>query len=303
MQVLYTHELEQGTDLQGLLTNLDSLLAKSEELYYLILLYIIDMTQFVESYADKRASKMLATNEDKNVDISLAQNPIILHLKNSAEFQTYMKRIKISTLVNPIEVKELFDTLVQKEKYQEYTRLKDKTMEQHKAILVYVLKKIIDDSEDLFHQLDDHFINLSDDFHTVIFLLQKAVEDFNPNSKDNFIFRVANDEEDVRFSKEILELTYIHEEEIKQLIAPKLKNWDIDRIAVMDMVLLKMSLCELKYFPYIPTKVSINEYIEISKQYSTPKSKDFLNGVLDKLMHEMKDNGSIIKKGRGLLEH
>lgn len=303
MQVLYTHELEQGDNLQELLNLLTKLMTKSEELYYLILLYLIDITQFVNKYSDKRAAKMLATNEDLNVDVSLAKNPIILHLLNSKEFQLHVKRMKIVPLVNQDEVKLLFEDLVQKEKYQEYAHTPLKTIEQEKSILIYILKKIVDDSEDLFHQLDDNFINLSDDFHTVNFLLQKAVESFDPKHGNNFIFSIESDLEDIQFARELLELTFLHDKEIRKLIAPKLRNWDMDRIAIMDMILLKMAVCELKHFPLIPTKVTINEYIEISKQYSTPKSKDFLNGILDKLMHEMKQSGDIVKKGRGLLEH
>ena len=119
---------------------------------------------------------------------------------------------------------------------------------------------------------------------------------------NNFILSVEGDKDDLNFCKELLELTFIHDKKMLDIISPKLKGWEIDRIAIMDIIILKMALTEMMYFPFIPVKVSMNEYIDIAKSYSTPKSKDFINGILDKIMHELKQEGHIVKKGRGLME-
>ena len=99
-----------------------------------------------------------------------------------------------------------------------------------------------------------------------------------------------------------MDKTIEHNKELSELIEPNLKNWEMDRVAILDLILMKMAVCELKYFPTIPVKVSINEYIDISKSYSTPKSKDFVNGVLDKIKNQMQGRGEIKKFGRGLME-
>jgi N utilization substance protein B len=108
------------------------------------------------------------------------------------------------------------------------------------------------------------------------------------------------EQDDREFVVELFQYTMDRQDEFSTLVEPKLENWDMERIAILDLIIMKMALCELLYFPMIPVKVTINEYIEIAKLYSTPKSKDFVNGVLDKIMKELKESGAIKKSGRGL---
>lgn len=302
MQVLYAHELDNTLTLQAQIKYLETLLAKSEQLYYLVLIYLIDITQFAVEYKEKKSAKLLATLEDKAIDASIALNPIILHLRDSKPFQAHIKKLKIADMVSTVEVKNLFDSVVKREKYIQYCLLEEKTPENHKDILIHIIKKVIDNSEDLFMHLDADFLNLSDDFHTLNFLLQKDIEKFDLTSDNNFIFGVETDKDDIEFCKELLELSYVHNQQMLDIISPKLQGWDLDRIAIIDIIILKMALVEMIYFPFIPIKVTMNEYIDIAKSYSTPKSKDFVNGILDNIMHELKTNGKIIKKGRGLME-
>lgn len=302
MQVLYTQELEHTLSLNAQNKYLENLLSKSEELYYLILIYLIEITQYSIEYKDKKSAKLLATFEDKAINISISDNPIINHLRSSKEFQSHIKRLKIQDMVSDIEVKNLFESILKREKYIQYCTKEDKTLDDHKEVLIHIIKKIIDNSEDLFMHLDADFLNLSDDFHTINFLLQKDIDKFDFAHTNNFIFSVEADKDDLNFCKELLELTFIHDKKMLDIISPKLKGWEIDRIAIMDIIILKMALTEMMYFPFIPVKVSMNEYIDIAKSYSTPKSKDFINGILDKIMHELKQEGHIVKKGRGLME-
>jgi N utilization substance protein B len=302
MQVLYTQELEHTLSLNAQNKYLENLLSKSEELYYLILIYLIEITQYSIEYKDKKSAKLLATFEDKAINISISDNPIINHLRSSKEFQSHIKRLKIQDMVSDIEVKNLFESILKREKYIQYCTKEDKTLDDHKEVLIHIIKKIIDNSEDLFMHLDADFLNLSDDFHTINFLLQKDIDKFDFAHTNNFIFSVEADKDDLNFCKELLELTFIHDKKMLDIISPKLKGWEIDRIAIMDIIILKMAITEMMYFPFIPVKVSMNEYIDIAKSYSTPKSKDFINGILDKIMHELKQEGHIVKKGRGLME-
>lgn len=303
MQVLYAAEMENLKESHSLKLRLEQLLAKSEQLYYLLLVYLLETCEYVTDYAEKRKSKMLPSADDLNVSTRLATNQIVLYLKNSDEFQKFITKAKTKSFVQEDEVRNLFECLVSKEKYKSYLELNTPELEDDKAILMYILKRVVDENEDLFNSLDEEFLNLSDDFHMLVFLLQKAIEQFDPKHKQNFIFQVDADQEDLEFANDLLTLTFNNDSDLMFRISPRLRNWDPERVAVVDMILLKLALCELKFFPLIPVKVTINEYLEIAKSYSTPKSKDFLNGILDKLMHDLKSNGEIVKKGRGLLEH
>ena len=133
-------------------------------------------------------------------------------------------------------------------------------------------------------------------------LIQKYVEGFTEEDENAFIGSIAVWEEEKKFGTDLLKKCYKHNEDLTKDIEPNLKNWEMDRIATLDLVLMKMAVCELKYFPTVPVKVSINEYIDISKIYSTPKSKDFVNGVLDKTKLQLIDQGLVNKQGRGLVD-
>ncbi|MEZ4978706.1 MAG: transcription antitermination factor NusB, partial [Chitinophagales bacterium] len=152
----------------------------------------------------------------------------------------------------------------------------------------------------------EHFMNLEDDHFICLHSIQKILKDNADQSAEDFvkaILLLEDDSEDVEFSKDLLSNCLDKDEELDEIIKPKLKNWDLDRIALMDIVLIKQAIAEFLYFPYVPLKVSMNEYIDISKEYSTEKSKDFINGILDKVMKDLSDKGKIKKLGRGLINN
>lgn len=302
MQSLYAWETDKDTPVHKLEGHLKSQVQKSVSLYLTNLLYLVEVCNYSMVDKARRLAKFIKTEEDTNARTTIAANSIIQYLQNDPQFTEPVKKDGIRNYIDENIVKNLFTELAGKTKYKEYSALDKPTIEQDKEIVNFIIKKLFDSNKDLEHHLEEIFINYDDDNGLLLHVLTKYVDAFDPNKKSVFFPGLADWEEEKQFAYNLLNKTIQSDEELIAIIEPKLKNWDMDRVAMLDLILMKMAVCELKYFPNIPIKVSINEYIDISKFYSTPKSKDFVNGVLDKVKNEMLEKGEIKKFGRGLME-
>lgn len=302
MQALYAWEMDHDVPLVNLEAQLKAQVQKSVSLYLCNLLFLVELCQYSLVDKARRLAKYVKTEEDENASTTIAANAIIQFLQKDARFNSYLKKEGIRNYVKEDIVKGLFAELSSKQKYKEYAALTAPTLEQDKEIINYILKKIFPASKDMQHHLEEIFINYDDDNDLLLHILTKYVDAFDKNKENNFFQSINIWEEEQKFATDLLAKTVQQNEELIAYIQPKLKNWEMDRVAALDLILMKLAVCELKYFPTIPVKVSINEYIDISKLYSTPKSKDFVNGVLDKVKNEMLEKGEIKKHGRGLME-
>jgi N utilization substance protein B len=149
--------------------------------------------------------------------------------------------------------------------------------------------------------VEDKYLNWDDDQILVLKTVAKTIQGIAENTKSILPAKHKDEEEDIKFLKDLFDLCVQHQDELMNLVAVKTKNWDQDRIAVVDLILMKMAICEVLYFPFIPVKVSINEYLELAKLYSTPNSHGFINGILDKVQLDLNQAGRINKLGRGLV--
>ena len=302
MQSLYAWEIDKDTAVHKLEGHLKSQVQKSVSLYLTNLLYLVEVCNYSMIDKAKRLAKYIQTEEDTNARTTIAANSIIQYLQNDPQFTEPVKKDGIRNYIDENIVKNLFAELASKTKYKEYSALDTPTIEQDKDIVNYIIKKLFDSNKDLELHLEEIFINYDDDNGLLLHVLTKYIDAFDPNKKSVFFPGLTDWEEEKQFAYNLLAKTIQSDDELIAIIEPKLKNWDMDRVAMLDLILMKMAVCELKYFPNIPIKVSINEYIDISKFYSTPKSKDFVNGVLDKVKNEMLEKGEIKKFGRGLME-
>lgn len=302
MQELYSWETDKEVPLHKLEGHLNGQTQKSVSLYYTNLLYLVEVCNYSMVDKAKRLAKYIVTEEDKTASTTIAANAIVQYLQADTRLAEAAKKEGLRNYVTEDITKMLFTELSSKTKYKEYAKHQQPTLEQDKEIINYLIKKVFDTNKDLEHHLEEIFINYDDDNGLLLHVLTKYVEAFDAEKPNNFFQGFADWEEEKKFALTLLAKTIQHNEELVALIEPKLKNWDMERVALLDLILMKMAVCELKYFPNIPVKVSINEYIDISKFYSTPKSKDFVNGVLDKVKNEMLEQGEIKKIGRGLME-
>ena len=263
---------------------------RSSDLFALMLLYISKVAQFSETNARQRASKYLPTQEDLEVNTKIAGNTFLWELLGNTTFQEKVKEDKLEHLIDDEKVKKIYQSLVTSEAYQQYTAEQSRSNAAEKQIMQHIWRKEMLENEDFQEYVADEWSGWEDDKEMVVMLVDNY---FRSPKNVNFLQFISAEKREYAYT--LLKTVLQKEEHIMELIRPKLKNWDAERVAIIDMILLKMGVSELLYFPTIPTKVTINEYIEIAKNYSTPQSGQFVNGVLDNLLKELLSANKIRK--------
>jgi N utilization substance protein B len=265
---------------------------------------ISEVTAYAEIDAQERANKHLPTAEDLNADVKILGNRFVLSLQKNKEFLAGVKKYKVAWDFEPELTKSLFTILKNSDEYKEYLKKTGDTLHSDKDIIKFIFKKVILKSSLAEQVFEDKFIYWPVDKDVLQALIAKTFKNFAyDNPVQNKLAEVtANWEEDREFITGLFEETIRHNDEYQQLITNKTQNWEPDRIAMIDTLLMKMAIAEFINFTSIPVKVTINEYLEISKEFSTPKSNSFINGILDKILFELKEEKKINKIGRGLIE-
>ncbi|WP_443147238.1 transcription antitermination factor NusB [Pedobacter sp. GR22-6] len=274
------------------------------EMYIWMLSLLVEVTEYTSIDAIERANKHLPTAEDLNPNMKLLNNKFTVTLKANPDFNAAVHKYKINWMADPEFVKAIFNTLKVTPEYAAYLADEDNSLEESKTIIKYIFRKVILKSHNIIQAFEDKFINWSVDKEVMQGMVAKTLKNFT--SEDPFANKltpISQDwEEDSKFVEDLFAYTLRNDKDYQALIADRTKNWESERIALMDTILMKMAICELLNFPSIPVKVTINEYLDLSKDYSTPKSNSFINGILDKIMGDLKRTNSITKIGRGLIE-
>ena len=287
MQVMYMLDPQNVSTTAGLL---QKEFDKSRNLF----VYLVHLMHQIASYAEiealQRASKNLPNQADLAVNIKLAGNSIVWQTLESEKFKKAIEIVKPQQWIDNDMVKSIFRQLVESPEYKVYILEESREKAQETAILKFIFGELILKSTNTIETIESHFSNWDDDGDMIIgFMLNY----FQKPGSVNFLDLVGD--EKMKFAKDLLQTAIEKKEVTEALIVPKLKNWDPERIAVIDMILLRLGVCELLYFDTIPTKVSINEYIDLAKEYSTEQSGHFVNGILDSIHKELVANGQIQK--------
>jgi len=274
------------------------------EMYIRMLALLVDVTEYTAIDAIERANKHLPTAEDLNPNQKLLHNKFISVLKQNPAYAAAVNKYQVNWHADPELVKEIFNKLKETKEYATYLAEEDETLESSKEIIKYIFRKVLLKNLNIIQAFEDRFINWSVDREVMQGMIAKTIKNFT--SEDPFKNKLtpisADWDEDSKFVKDLFIYTLKNDNAYQELIAERTKNWESERIALMDTILMKMAICELMNFPSIPVKVTINEYLELSKDYSTPKSNSFINGILDKILSDLKRTNSIKKIGRGLIE-
>ena len=304
LQSLYAYHQSNSGDIKQHEKNLLQSVDKVYEMYVWMLSLISEVVGFAENDAAERANKHLPTAEDLNADVKILGNRFILSLHKNKEYLTGLKKYKVSWEFEPELAKSLFIILKGSDEYKEYLLKTNDTIQTDKDIIKFIFKKVILKSSLAEQVFEDKFIYWPVDKDVLQALIAKTFKNFsNDNYELNKLAEVSgNWDEDREFIVNLFEESIRHNSDYQELIAQKTQNWEPDRIAMMDTLLMKMALAEFINFNSIPVKVTINEYLEISKEFSTPKSNSFINGILDKILSELKAEKKINKIGRGLIE-
>ena len=263
---------------------------RSSDLFATLLLYVSKIAQFSEINARQRASKYLPTEADMVVNTKIAGNTILWDLLNNNTFQEKLKEDNIERHIDEDWVKKLYQSLIKSETYLAYIQEQSRTNANEKQIMQHIWRKEMLENEDFVEYLNDEWSGWEDDKEMILILMENY---FRSAKNVNFLQFISAEKREYAFS--LLKTVLEKDDQLMEFIKPKLKNWDAERVAIIDLILLKMGIAELLFFPTIPTKVTINEYIEIAKNYSTPQSGQFVNGVLDNLLKELTTANKIRK--------
>ncbi len=272
-------------------------------LYLLMLSLLIELHQMASNHVKLSSKKYLADTNVYPDKEKFIKNRLLVQLSGNQRIKTLLANKKIQNwYLNEEYVKIIYKEITSSGFYDTYMSSKTDSYDHDLEFIVTLYKNIIAPNEKIYEYFEDDKLTWIDDFPIVNTYLVKRLKKAKPHSgEDYFLPALLKDQQDMVYAKDLLVKTLLNNDKWEKEIDGKTPNWDKDRIAEIDNILLKMAICELLNFPSIPEKVTLNEYLEIAKEYSTPKSSIFINGILDKLVKEYKTDGKLNKMGRGLL--
>ncbi len=277
-------------------------IGKTWELYLSIYQLLIDLARYARKRIDLARSKMSPTWEDLNPNTRFADNALIRHLEDHRELGALLRQEKISWANHPELIRGLFNTLAESEFYREYLNEPEPTWQSDRKFVLTLLNDLVLPSPLLDQVLEEKSIYWNDDLEFAVRMAEKSLRKFADDANDPVpVFTLFKDEEDREFVRRLFRNLIVNHKDYEKLIEKHTRNWDVDRIAFMDILIMELAIAEILENESIPTRVSFNEYIEISKYYSTDKSSNFINGILDKIIGQLREENRIVKKGRGLI--
>ena len=304
MQCIYALTLSVDDSLEKQEKFLKVSIENTYTLYLLMMGIFKEVLQLAEKHVRHAENSYLGEAVENYPDPEkFLKNRLLLKIANNDKLNEELAKRKLRNwYLNEEYIKILYKDITAHPRYQEYMRSPSDDFESDKELLIDLFKEVIAPNEKIYEYLEDDKLTWVDDIPLVnTFILKRLKKVDEEQGKSFFLPKLLKDGEDMKFANQILTKTLLHHAALEAEIVGKTPNWDKDRIAEIDGILLKMAICELLHFPSIPERVTINEYLEIAKEYSTPKSSIFINGILDKLVKEYKSEGKLKKTGRGLL--
>lgn len=280
--------------------NYQASINKSLEILVFTLRIIQKIVFYTLKDAENRKQKMLPSDADKTFKANLYNNPISNALLNNELLNKKIRLYVIDQKLDEDFIKKLYQDFAKTEEYINYYSKETTTSEEDTEILLKLFKQI--SKNEMFSETtDDIYPSWEDDESLIIGAVKKILKQLKEDP-DFFNQYLPDEEATIEFGETLLLETIKNDDQLKEVINPLLENWDMERVANIDLIMLKMAVTEFLKFDSIPTKVTLNEYVEISKIYSTDKSKEFINGILDKLVRKLDGENKLNKKGRGLID-
>jgi N utilization substance protein B len=265
-------------------------------LYHYFLLLIPALTHLQELTADNRKHKYMPTEEEMNPNMRLANNRFAGQLSRNRNLQRYANEYKLSWDNDPDFLKSMLDALLASGHYERYLQDPSDSYETDREFWRAALKKVIFPNEAFLGYLEDKSVYWNDDIEIVGTFALKTIRRFEEREDDGQpLFEMFKDEDDRLFALRLLRESLLHGEEYRERISRHMKNWETERVANMDLIIMQIAIAEILTFPSIPVSVSLNEYIDMAKYYSTPRSGTFINGVLDAVVSELKKEKLLFK--------
>jgi N utilization substance protein B len=296
IQILYSYYKSDSKSFPVAEKELFHSIEKTYDLYFHLLNLSIQITRFAADRIETKRNKLRPTEEDLNPNTRFIDNSFLAQLSKNIQFEEYLTANKLSWVNDSEIIKVLYEQIIASEYYADYMKAPAADYAADKDIWRKIYKKIILQSEDLDDSIQDQNIYWTDDIEMVVSFIIKTIKRFDAAKGDEQpLLPMFKDEEDAEFARKLLRKVLTNGNELRQMIDVNTKNWELDRIAFMDIVIMEVALAELMDFPTIPVNVTLNEYIEIAKTYSTEKSGTFINGVLDNIVGQLKKDNKLIK--------
>lgn len=303
MQALFAFQRSEGAPLEVGEKLLMQSLDRIYDLYIHQLSLITELHSFTKNQNEEAKKKHLPTQEDLNPNTRFVNNRVLIQLDNNPYLSREIARRKINWSEHSELIRRIAQQFKQDDTFLEYQNAESVSYKDERRIIYHLYENFLVGNEHLRSIFEEKSMFWVNDFDQVSAMVVRTISDFKKDDETGGTLpAIYTDEaEDKEFVFDLFRKTAVHNEELQQMIVAKLENWDLERIASTDILLMKMALCEFLYLKSVPTKVTMNEYIEIAKEYSTPKSNVFINGILDKALAELKTAGRIKKVGKGLI--
>ena len=290
MQVLYQVESSEPAANIDTVKILEKHLDQTPRLFVYLIYFLTEVARYAEKDANIKAAKHLASEEDKNINTRLTGNLLLWKIIENHSFRQAITKYKFNFDDTAALVRKTYQELISTEVYKQYIQEQSRDVKTEKDILLFIFSDLMLPDENFTSHIEGSFTNWDDDAEMIILMMTNFLQ--KPSILN---LQQMPDAEKKQFAKELLQTVIDKNDFVSELIKARLKNWEPDRIAVLDMILMKMGVCEFLYFPTIPPKVTINEYIDLAKDYSTAQSGHFVNGILDGIHKDLISQDKIHK--------
>ncbi len=302
LQTLYSYYQHENLSIQHAEKELFHSIERSYDLFYILLELTSELVRYADKRIDIRMNRLTATDTDRNPNRRFVNNGVVQAIRENENFKAYLKAKKMSWDNYPELIRKLYRDLTESFEYEEYMKETENSLRSDRKMIKFLLTELFFNCEDLYIALEEQSIFWNDDVDYMLDVLSKNLNIFKPGNTDKTIPPMLRSEDDKEFALTLLRKTIINNKEYSKLLTENLSNWDIDRVAYTDRLVMTLAISEIIEFPGIPQKVSFNEWIEIARLYGSDRSSSFVNGVLDKIIAQMHESGRIVKSGRGLIE-
>jgi len=302
LMALYAFNRREDENLASAEAELMFSIGKTYDLYHHLLLLVLEVADIANEKIEQALQKRMPTPEDLNPQKRFVDNMVIAQLRKNVPLNEYISSHKLSWSNHQHIPRMLYNKMIAWDLYEEYMRQEDHNYSLDKKFIISLVTGLFAVSDDLNSNLEEQSIYWNDDMEYITVMVEKTLRKFKTDSRENVsMMPLYKNEEDEEFVKILFRKAVIHSEKCSVLIDKNTTNWEVDRIALMDILVMQLAVTEILEFPEIPVKVTLNEYIEIAKYYCTSKSSTFVNGILDNIVKEIREEGHINKTGRGLV--
>lgn len=296
IQIVYAYYQNGSKNLDSAEKELFFSLSKAYDLYNYLLMLMIALTDYARKRMDAAKAKLKPTKAEMNPNTKFVENKFITQLEINKQLTDFAENQKKTWNNNQDFLKELYEKIIETDTYKEYMASEDYSYAADREVWRKLYKTLVFNNESLDQLLEEQSLYWNDDKEIVDTFVLKTIKRFDEkNGANQTLLPEFKDEEDKEFARRLFRRSILNSDYYRHLIAENTKNWDLDRIAFMDVIIMQCALAEILSFPNIPVSVSLNEYVEIAKLYSTAKSGGFINGTLDGIVHQLIKEGKLSK--------